>query len=75
MYMGRASENGRISSRAIVAGAGVAGVAGVATALYRTAPGFWKQYARDWGVPWSTAGAAETHPVVRCRHTRRLAGA
>lgn len=49
--MGRASENGRISRRAIVAGAGVAGVAGVATALYRTAPSFWKQYVRDLGRP------------------------
>jgi L-ascorbate metabolism protein UlaG (beta-lactamase superfamily) len=46
--MKHASQSGRISRRTIVAGAGVAGLAGVGTALYRTAPSFWKQYARDW---------------------------
>ncbi len=45
--MGHESQRGRISRRTIVAGAGVAGLAGVGTALYRTAPSFWRQFARD----------------------------
>lgn len=49
--MGQTPQHGRISRRTIVAGAGVAGLAGVGTALYRTAPGFWRQFARDWKRP------------------------
>lgn len=34
--------------RRTVLGTGVVGFAGLGTALYRAAPGFWNQYAREW---------------------------
>jgi len=45
--MGRTSESGRISRRLIVGGAGIAGLAGAGVALYRTAPSFLRQFAKD----------------------------
>lgn len=37
--------------RALLGGAGAAGVAGLATMAYRTAPGFWKQFHEDLNRP------------------------
>jgi L-ascorbate metabolism protein UlaG (beta-lactamase superfamily) len=35
--------------RTLVGGVGLAGVAGMAAAAYRTAPAFWKQFSKEWG--------------------------
>lgn len=35
--------------RAFLCGAGVAGLAGAGTVLYRQAPSFWRQYFKEWG--------------------------
>jgi L-ascorbate metabolism protein UlaG (beta-lactamase superfamily) len=45
------SQRGGISRRLIVAGVGIAGLSGAAAGIYRIAPGFWRQYARDWQRP------------------------
>ena len=37
--------------RILLAGAGVTGLAGIGSALYQTAPTFWKQYAKEMGRP------------------------
>jgi len=41
----------RLSRRALVGGAGLAGLAGAGTIVYRQAPSFWKQYFREMDRP------------------------
>jgi len=45
--------------RLLIGGAGVTGLAGLGTALYRTAPTFWKQFAKEMGRP---IGSASLQP-------------
>ncbi len=40
-----------MNRRAWLGGAGALGVTGLATALYRTAPGFWQQFSKELGRP------------------------
>jgi hypothetical protein len=37
--------------RHVIGGAGIAGVAGIGTFVYRAAPSFWKQYASEMNRP------------------------
>jgi L-ascorbate metabolism protein UlaG (beta-lactamase superfamily) len=48
-----AADSGRkiLRRRALLGGAGLAGAAGLAGYVYRAAPGFWQQYAREMGRP------------------------
>jgi L-ascorbate metabolism protein UlaG (beta-lactamase superfamily) len=45
------SRRRKILRRQIIGGVGAVGVAGAAAALYRAAPSFWQQYAREWKQP------------------------
>src|SRR5437588_4978004 len=48
--------------RILLGGAGVTGLAGLGTFAYRSAPTFWKQFAREMGRP---IGSAALHPDPR----------